>query len=117
MVPAVGLFVGNLVCMCLSLVQSATNRQKARMKTMLSVNAVSEVRIRFLEISQQPTLRSPTREEPDAAQASWPWCSAASISFLVSLIDRMSRDKNRKSSILGCWNIGKSLHQPSTAMP
>eukprot|EP00903_Cladosiphon_okamuranus_P012485 g11691.t1 len=42
MAPAVGLFVGNLVCMCLSLVQSATNRQKARMKTMLTVNAVSE---------------------------------------------------------------------------
>lgn len=45
MVPAVSLFVGNLVCMCLSLVQSATNRQKARMKTMLTVNAVSEVKI------------------------------------------------------------------------
>eukprot|EP00752_Nemacystus_decipiens_P004972 g4522.t3 len=42
MAPAVSLFVGNLVCMCLSLVQSVTNRQKARMKTMLTVNAVSE---------------------------------------------------------------------------
>ncbi|CAM9954026.1 unnamed protein product [Pylaiella littoralis] len=42
MVPAVGLFLGNVVCVCLSLVQSATSRQKARMKTMLSVDAVCE---------------------------------------------------------------------------
>ncbi|CBJ31045.1 conserved unknown protein [Ectocarpus siliculosus] len=42
MVPAVGLFLGNLVCMCLSLVESATNKQKARMKTMLTVDAVCE---------------------------------------------------------------------------
>ena len=44
MVPAVSLFLGNLVCMCLSLVQSATNKQKARMKTMLTVDAAAEVR-------------------------------------------------------------------------
>eukprot|EP00904_Undaria_pinnatifida_P009294 jgi/Undpi1/5495/HiC_scaffold_2.g00774.m1 len=42
MVPAVSLFLGNLVCMCLSLVQSATNKQKARMKTMLTVDAAAE---------------------------------------------------------------------------
>lgn len=53
MVPAVGLFVGNMVCMCLSLVQSATNRQKARMKTMLTVNAVSEVCRCCLSLSSQ----------------------------------------------------------------
>ena len=42
-VPALGLFVGNLVCMCLALVQAATARQKARMKTMLTVDAAAEV--------------------------------------------------------------------------
>ncbi|CAM9264678.1 unnamed protein product [Hapterophycus canaliculatus] len=42
MVPAVSLFLGNLVCMCLSLVQSATNKQKARMKAMLTVDAACE---------------------------------------------------------------------------
>ncbi|CAM9179522.1 unnamed protein product [Ascophyllum nodosum] len=41
-VPALGLFVGNLVCMCLALVQAATARQKARMKTMLTVDAAAE---------------------------------------------------------------------------
>lgn len=43
MVPAIGLFVGNLLCMCLAVVQSATSRQKARMKSMLSIQAVAEV--------------------------------------------------------------------------
>lgn len=47
MVPAVGLFLGNVVCVCLSLVQSATSRQKARMKTMLSVDAVCEVSLGY----------------------------------------------------------------------
>ncbi|CAM9636960.1 unnamed protein product [Scytosiphon promiscuus] len=42
MTPAVGLFLGNLVCMCLSLVQSATNKQKARMKAMLTIDAACE---------------------------------------------------------------------------
>lgn len=44
MAPAVALFLGNMVCMCLALVQSATASQKARMKTMLSVDAFAEVR-------------------------------------------------------------------------
>lgn len=43
MVPAIALFVGNVVCMCLALVQSATARQKARMKTMLTIDAAAEV--------------------------------------------------------------------------
>lgn len=43
MMPALGLVVGNLVCACLALVRAATSRQKARMKTMLTIDAAAEV--------------------------------------------------------------------------
>lgn len=43
MVPAVAMFVGNVVCLCLSLVQSSTTGQKSRMKMMLVINGAVEV--------------------------------------------------------------------------